>query len=157
TIAAQLERASVILLLVSADYLASDFCYELEMQRAIQWHEAGEARVIPLIVRPFDRSHAPFGKLQNLPSDGQPLTIWENRDLAWNDVVAGIRRAIEDLSQLSVSTKRSVLPPIWNIPYPHNPFFIGREDLLTRLHDQLQAGKVTALSQPQAISGLGGI
>ena len=49
------------------------------------------------------------------------------------------------------------LPRIWNIPYPRNAYFTGREELLTRLAAALQAGQTTALSQPQAISGLGGI
>ena len=49
------------------------------------------------------------------------------------------------------------MPPVWNVPYPRNSFFIGRDDIITRLHEQLKAGQATALSQPQAITGLGGI
>jgi tetratricopeptide (TPR) repeat protein len=49
------------------------------------------------------------------------------------------------------------LPSLWNVPYRRNPYFTGREDLLTRLHELLHSGKATALTQPQAISGLGGI
>ena len=64
---------------------------------------------------------------------------------------------IEDLSSLAASAPRAALPPIWNVPYPRNSFFIGRDELLTRLRTQLQAGQATALSQPQAITGLGGI
>src|SRR5260370_32619023 len=45
--------------------------------------------------------------------------------------------------------------PLWNVPYPHNPFFIGRDSLLTQLYDILHNAKATALTQ--AISGLGGI
>jgi class 3 adenylate cyclase/tetratricopeptide (TPR) repeat protein len=45
----------------------------------------------------------------------------------------------------------------WNVPYPRNKFFTGREDILKRLHDALTSGGTTALTQPQAISGLGGI
>ncbi len=151
------EQASVILLLVSSDYLASDTCYEVEMRRAIERHEAQEARVIPIIIRPCDWTHAPFAGLQYLPRDGKPVAGRRNRDRVWTDVVAGVRRAIEDLSQLSVNTLRAVLPPVWNIPYPRNAFFIGREDLFSRLRTQLQEGKPAALSQPQAISGLGGV
>jgi len=47
--------------------------------------------------------------------------------------------------------------PIWNVPYQRNPLFTGREDVLKRLYEALRAGKMAALSQPQAISGLGGI
>jgi tetratricopeptide (TPR) repeat protein len=72
-------------------------------------------------------------------------------------VAAGIRRVIEDLSSLAASAPRAALPPVWNVPYPRNSFFIGREELLARLRRQLQTGQTTALSQPQAITGLGGI
>jgi hypothetical protein len=154
---AQLERAAVILLLVSPDFLDSDTCYEIEMQRAIERHKANVARVIPIIVRPCDWTHTPIASLQELPLDGEPVTEWRSRDRAWNDVAAGIRRAIEDLSMLAVSTPRATLPFVWNIPYPRNAFFIGRDELLSRLHAQLQTGRVTALAQPQAISGRGSL
>jgi hypothetical protein len=55
-----LERAAVILLLVSADFLASDYCYDREMRRALERHDAGEARVIPVILRPVNWHEAPF-------------------------------------------------------------------------------------------------
>ncbi len=157
TIDTHLEHASVILLLVSPDFLASDYCYEIEMQRALQRHEANEARVVPIIVRPCDWSHALFAKLACLPRDGKAITTWDNEDLAWNDVTDGIRRVVEDLPQFSASAPRTSLPSAWNIPYPRNPVFTGRENILTQLAATLKTGKATALSQPQAISGLGGI
>src|SRR6266702_4348869 len=152
-----LERASVILLLISADFLASDYCYGLEMQRALERHKANGARVIPILLRPVDWNKAPFAHLQALPTGAKPITTWSNRDAAFTDVAAGIRRMIEDLSSLAASAPRAVLPPIWNVPYPRNSFFIGRDEILTRLHTQLLAGQATALSQPHAIIGLGGI
>ncbi len=157
TIDTHLETASVILLLVSADFLASDYCYGVEMTRALERQEAGEARVIPILVRPVDKNNAPFAHLQGLPTDAKPLATWRNQETALADVAAGIRRAIEELPQLAVSTPRAVLPAAWNIPYARNPFFLGRDDELSRLRSHLQAGQATALSQPQAISGLGGI
>jgi tetratricopeptide (TPR) repeat protein len=152
-----LERASVILLLISADFLASDYCYGIEMQRALQRHQANEARVIPILLRPVDWGKAPFAYLQALPTGAKPITTWRNRDAAFTDVAAGIRRVIEDLSSLAASAPRAALPPIWNVPSPRNSFFIGRDEILTRLRTQLQKGQATALSQPQAITGLGGI
>ncbi|MDQ2887902.1 MAG: TIR domain-containing protein, partial [Chloroflexota bacterium] len=155
---AHLEQASIILLLVSADFIASRYCYQVEMQRALERHEAGQARVIPIALRPADWKDMPFASLQALPTDARAVTSWGNQDEAWVNVVAGIRRAIADLSLLSESTTRKALPKIWNIPYARNPFFLGRDELLERLHTQLQSGQTTALSQsPQAISGLGGI
>ncbi|MFN7994073.1 MAG: toll/interleukin-1 receptor domain-containing protein [Bryobacteraceae bacterium] len=89
-----LERANVILLLISADFLASDYCYDLEMKTALARHESGDAIVIPVILRPVDWSGAPFAKLQCLPSRAVPVTSWANRDEAFRDVAEGIRRAI---------------------------------------------------------------
>jgi tetratricopeptide (TPR) repeat protein len=152
-----LNSASVILLLISSDFLASDYCYGIEMERALAREQAGEARVIPILLRPVDWAGMPFAHLQVLPTDAKPITSWHNRDEAFADVAAGIRRAIEDLSLQPASPLHTVLPPIWNIPYPHNLFFIGREDLLSRIHTQFQQGQATARSQPQAMSGLGGI
>src|SRR5262249_24830754 len=69
-----LSTASIILLLVSSDFLSSDYCYGIEMQHAMERHEANETRVIPILLRPCDWQSTPFGKLQALPSNGKPLT-----------------------------------------------------------------------------------
>ncbi len=90
-----LNRADIILLIVSADFIASDYCYEIEMARAMERHEAGEATVIPVIVRPVDWRGTPFNKLGWLPQNGEPVTQWSDRDAAWLNVEQGIKRAIE--------------------------------------------------------------
>src|SRR5512135_2693211 len=92
-----LEAADVILLLVSADFLASDYCYDKEMERALERHGAGAARVIPVILRPVDWHAALFWKLQALPRDGKPVTMWGNRDEAFADIARGIREVAESL------------------------------------------------------------
>src|SRR5579859_76320 len=152
-----LERASVILLLISADFLASDYCYSVEMMRALRRHKANEARVLPILVRPCNWSDAPFAHLQMLPKDALPISKWADKDEAWTDVATSIRRMIEDLPFLSASIPSASRPSVWNVPYPRNPYFTGREDILLRLRTLLQTGQTTALSQTQAISGLGGI
>jgi hypothetical protein len=91
----QLERADIVLLLVSADFLASDFCYSVEMQRALERQAAGEALVIPIILRPCEWKDAPFSKLQALPKDAKPVTSWSNRDEALVNVAQGLRAAIQ--------------------------------------------------------------
>ena len=78
-----LETASIILLLISADFLASSFCYGIEMTRALERHEANEARVIPIIIRPCDWQDTPLGKLQALPADAKPISTWESIDDGW--------------------------------------------------------------------------
>jgi len=86
-----LDMASLILLLISPDFLASDYCYTVEMQRALERHKQGKARVIPVILRPVDWHEAPFAHLQCLPRDGKPVTEWDNRDAAFRDIAKGIR------------------------------------------------------------------
>jgi hypothetical protein len=157
TIDTHLETASVILLLVSADFFASDYCYGIEMKRALEREAVGEARVIPILVRPVDWKSTLFAHLQALPTDAKPIVSWRDKDMALTDVVAGIRRILEDLPLLAASAPRATLPAIWNIPYPRNPFFLGRETALALVRQRLQASQAVAFSQPQAISGLGGI
>jgi hypothetical protein len=95
---AHLETSSIVLLLVSPNFLTSDYCDEIEMQRILQRHEARKACIIPIIVRPCDWSHAPFGHFQALPSYGKAITAQDNRDIAWRDVTKNIRQVIEMLS-----------------------------------------------------------
>ena len=90
----KLEDADVILLLVSTDFLASDYSYSREMTRALQRHRSGSATVIPIIVRPCDWQHSPLGSLQALPDQGRAVSLWPSRDQAWLDVVQGLRRLI---------------------------------------------------------------
>jgi hypothetical protein len=94
----RLERARVVLLLVSADFVASDYCYDIETKRALERLARGEIMVIPIILRPTDWAGAPFARLQALPRDAKPVTKWENRDDAWLDVVHGLRAAVTKLA-----------------------------------------------------------
>ncbi|HEX9002629.1 MAG TPA: TIR domain-containing protein, partial [Blastocatellia bacterium] len=105
-----LESARIVLLLVSADFIASDYCVDVEMKRALERHAAGEARVIPIIVRPVDGwDRMPFGKLQALPDLGKPITTWENPDVAFANVAAGIRKAIGELMRPSPESEPQTL------------------------------------------------
>src|SRR6266581_602724 len=158
-----LTTAQIILLLISADFVHSDFCYSIEMKQAIDRHNAGEARVIPILLRPTDWQGAPFAKLKILPTDAKAVTKWRRRDDAFADIVQGIRASIHELTITGKTANPSIVSctptkvPIWNVPYQRNLLFTGREDVLKELYDALRAGKTAALAQPQAISGLGGI
>ncbi|WP_404430475.1 TIR domain-containing protein [Sutcliffiella horikoshii] len=94
SISDKLESAKVILLLISADFLASDYCYEIEMKRALERHESGDAKVIPIILRSCDWKGAPFSKIQALPTDAHPIDLWPNIDEAFTIVSTGIKKAI---------------------------------------------------------------
>ncbi len=113
-----LESAQIILLLISPDFLASDYCHDVEMTRAMERHHNKEARVIPIILRPVDWEGAPFSKLQCLPRNAEPVTLWKNEDAAFRDIAKGIRKVAEEIR----------LPPHPNsIPPPHLPLAKGEE------------------------------
>ncbi len=95
-----LNTSQIILLLVSADFIASDYCYGIELKQALKRHKEGKARVIPIILRPVDWEDALFGKLQALPKNAKPVTTWPNRDEAYLDIAKGIREIVKELNGL---------------------------------------------------------
>lgn len=95
---ANLEAAHIILFLVSSDFIASDYCWNVEMTRALDRNRRGEATVIPIILRPCDWQTAPFGVLQALPTGAKPVVAWRPRDVAWADVTVGLRKVVHQLS-----------------------------------------------------------
>lgn len=119
-ISEQLESAQIILLLISADFLASDYCYDIEMGRAMEKHHDGSAVVIPVILRPCDWSSSPFGKLLATPKDGKPVTMFGNQDEAFTDVAKGVRLAAarfhsaEPAEPKVLATAPTASRPIWS-------------------------------------------
>jgi hypothetical protein len=97
-ISENLESADLILMLISADFVASDYCYAREMTRALERHEAKAARAISIICRPCDFHGLPFARFMLLPTDAKAVSSWADRDAAWVDVVRGIRRALEAIT-----------------------------------------------------------
>ena len=106
TISSELESSQIILLLVSAHFLASDYCYEKEMSRAIEKHEDGSAVVIPVILHPCDWHSAPFGHLRATPTDGKPVSMFANQHEAFAIVAKDVREAAKVIPA-SVSTYKS--------------------------------------------------
>jgi hypothetical protein len=93
-----IHTADIILLLISSDFIDSKYCYEIEMPQAIDRHDAGEACVVPILLRPVEGwKYLPFAKLQVYPSGGKPVTDWHNSDNAYVDIVQGIRGAVDQL------------------------------------------------------------
>ncbi len=112
-IAAQLDSADIVLLLVSSDFMYSDYCYSLEMQRALERHKRREAYVIPILLRPVDWDETPISQLRTLPSDRKPITQWPDRDEAFLDVTKGIRKMVAFLSTIPVHPYE-----LWNVVLP---------------------------------------
>jgi TIR domain len=91
-----LRTADLIIVLVSPDFIASDYCYSMELRLAMELHASGRARVVPVILRPVDWRDAPFSKLVALPTDAKPITTWNNRDKAFLNVTDGIRKLLDE-------------------------------------------------------------
>ncbi|NEQ52141.1 MAG: GTP-binding protein, partial [Leptolyngbya sp. SIO3F4] len=92
-----LSRADIILLLISADFIASDYCYNIELEKAMARHYTGDTKVIPIILRSTDWKNTPFKELQAFPTNAKPITLWSDRDEAWLNVETSIKQAIEDI------------------------------------------------------------
>jgi len=164
--AEQLNAATLIALLISPDYLNSEYIYSTEMSKAMQRHEAGTARILPIFLHPVYWEGAPFAKLTALPSDARPLTAWDDRDKAFVNITTGISLVIKEIQAqsalspeqpTSAPSSQPALPHLFTVPFLRDPFFTGREEILARLHSMLATDQPTALTQPPAISGLGGI
>jgi tetratricopeptide (TPR) repeat protein len=91
-----LRAADIVLLLVSADFLASNYCFDIELQCALAMHREGQARVIPVIVRPVDWSKAPFAELQALPRGGKAISAWSDRDEAFMSVAIAVGEIVRE-------------------------------------------------------------
>ena len=92
-----LNTAQIVLLLVSPDFMASEYCYSKELKRAMERHEQHEARIIPIVLRPTYWKGAPFDRTQMLPINAKPVTSWHNEDEALYDVVEQISTVVKDL------------------------------------------------------------
>lgn len=112
-IGANLEESEIFLALVSPDFLASNYCYEREMAKALERHAEGSLRVVPIILEPCDWKTTPLGKLKALPKDGKAISTWTNENVAYLDVVTELRR-ISSESGLSgqVAAKEGDAAPI---------------------------------------------
>ena len=116
-----MEKADVILLLVSPDFLASSYCYDIEVHRAMERHEGGLSRVIPVILRPCDWKGAPFAKLLAAPRDSKPVTKWADLDEAFLDVVHQIRAAFSKVAKvIQASSVAAPITPVSSAPRSSN-------------------------------------
>ena len=95
----RLYGADLVLLLVSADSLASDYFYGKEVKVSLERHARGEAIVVPVILRHCDWTATPLGSLEALPEKGRPVADWPTRDQAFQDITSRLRRVVQSLEQ----------------------------------------------------------
>lgn len=118
-------------------------------------HEAGVARVIPVILRPCDWQGTPFGKLQALPSNAKPVVSWADRDEAFLNIAQGIRRAAEESLTSAVAAHTAAETASLHIPRTPVVGYVARRDeqgrdILALLREELtpEQGQVVALWGP---------
>jgi hypothetical protein len=102
-----IESADIVLLLLSQDFISSNYCYTRELGAALKLHEAGRCKVVPIVIRPCDWMSLSIGRLMALPGDAVPVTVWPNQDLAWLDVAQGLRTLVEQLIAARASSLSS--------------------------------------------------
>ena len=129
-----LGDADIVLLLISASFMHSEYCWCDEMAKALAQPDADEARMIPVILRPCDWLDTPIARLQAVPKDARPITQWADRDVAYVDITAAIRRAVRELMEVRAKPEP-----------PHAPLALLP-----------QAGEGDAQEDPRPLAGEGG-
>jgi tetratricopeptide (TPR) repeat protein len=131
-----LAEASIVLVLVSPDFIASDYCYDEQMQVAFKKHLAGKACIIPIVVRPVTWEDTVLGNLQALPTNRKPVTSWANRDEAFWDVAKGVRQVVKRLLPTKVENPTDI--DTWKKPLQEAIVEVGAEPDEPLLHQAQQ-------------------
>lgn len=92
----QLDSANLILLLVSEEFLASDYCFGVEVDRALARLKRGEVKVVPILLRPCLWQESRFSELQIIPRDAKAVTLWTSTEEAFMDVTSEIRNLVSE-------------------------------------------------------------
>ncbi len=159
SIQSYIRTADIIVLLISADFFASDQCVEVEMAYALEQYATRAAHVIPVLLRPAEWSGFSLEQYSPLPANGEPVSIWDNLDIALTEVAKGIRRVVEELTHRWLGAPKPAQPPqfpLSTLPHRRNPFFTDRDATLTALH-HFFASEQTPQTCIQALYGMGGI
>jgi len=130
-----LDEAQIILLLISSSFLESDYCYNVQMQRAIERHERKEARVIPVILHPVYWNVPPIDKLQPLPDHARAISTWRNRNEGYANVTGGIIKVIEQ----------------WNTHSLPDPT-VERKEMIANLDQLIETVKSQMQPPPRALA-----
>ncbi|HYH83846.1 MAG TPA: COR domain-containing protein [Pyrinomonadaceae bacterium] len=103
-----LERADIIILLISANFIDSDYCFEKEFGRALERDKKNEARVVPVIALDVNWKAIPqLAGLQAVPKNGKPVSNWTNKHTAWRDVSERVQKMIEDMRDADPLRRRA--------------------------------------------------
>lgn len=130
------SEADIILLLISSDFIASDYCYQVEMTNAMERHKRGEAVVIPVISRECAWHQLPFGSIMAATIDGKPITKFASHDEGYVQVFDAVSRAIA-----SMEAKKPQQSVHVSSPAPGNPVYQATETVFTPRSSNLSLPK----------------
>jgi hypothetical protein len=135
-----LEAADLILALITADFLASNFCYEMEISEALKLHKRRRSILVPIIARPCAWAQSSIAGLQVVPAQGKPITAWTDQDQAWESVLAGVSDAAARAIEQRVRFADMFLPEM-------RRFIENREKLCTADEDSVVGRNLRRLSK----------
>jgi hypothetical protein len=117
-----LSSAEIIIILVSQSFIASDYCYDVELKKALEMHENQEAILIPIIVRSCDFGSSVFSHLQALPKDAKAINTWSDKDSVWCDTIKLIKEKIINFTPIEKTKTNSLELVVNNLIIPNNLF-----------------------------------
>jgi tetratricopeptide (TPR) repeat protein len=155
-----LYDAHVVLLLISADFLASKFIWKMELPHALARHRRGECVVVPVIIKSVEGWRDVVGELQALPAGGKPIKSFRDRDSAWAEVMRRLRVLGREKGLFLHNDDQEEADdpsPLFNIPRPENPFFTGRDDDLAWIKRILNTSNHNRTRPVALLHGTGGV
>jgi len=115
-IESKLRTAQVAILLVSADFLASDFINDFEIPILLERGKKGEVSIVPMLIRPVYFQGSELSDFKGLPKSGKPISNWQNEDEAWISVVGDLVEIIEKKEKEILSaTPQKQAEKVWDI------------------------------------------
>ncbi len=153
-----LRSATIVVLLLSRDYLASEHCYHYEMEPTLTLAQSGATYVIPVLLRPIDQDISPLIHRQPLPSNGVPISTWPNRDEALLNVTRGIRSVVEELIGTTAQSFSMTFDDLSLSETSDTPtaFFTDRTHILEEISSRFSDTQ-NQLTPVLALNGLAGI
>jgi tetratricopeptide (TPR) repeat protein len=155
-----MRTADIIVLLMSADFFASEQCIEVEVRYALEQHATRDAQVIPVLLRPTIYEGFPFEEHKPLPLNGRAISAWKNRDMALTEVARGIHQVVKAIKDRLTSTYRPAKPPqfpLYMPPHKLNPFFTDRKEILSELEQYFTAKRSSSQTRVQVLAGMAGV
>jgi hypothetical protein len=110
-ISTKLEDADIAMFLVSSSFLASYYCYDVELKKIIDRKENSEVRVIPVILHHCDWLESKLGDYLGVPSNGDPISSFDDPNLAFLSCVNELKRVISKLDEIEETKKKEITKP----------------------------------------------